>query len=227
MNERSLETPAPTGDDQLDTDATAGKNLGTKGQRTRQAILAAAIDRFGRDGFKSTSIADIARDAGVGGSVAYSYFANKEALFIQALEDDATALIGEGLAQLISQPDVNSWRDDLIGTLVTSLRSHPLVKRVLAGYEPEVTDRVIELPALARLREVVSERVRSDQAAGIVRPDIDPVKIGSGATTIIITMVMAIIQFGLNAVELYRDDVWAVFDAALDPPGTDRPDTRS
>lgn len=35
----------------------------SKGARTRQAILAAAIARFGRDGYRATSVADIARDA--------------------------------------------------------------------------------------------------------------------------------------------------------------------
>jgi AcrR family transcriptional regulator len=204
------------GDTEAGTTAAKGlgsKGLGSKGQRTRHAVLDAAIRRFGRDGYKSTSIADIARDAGVGGSVAYAYFANKEALFIAALEEDATALINEGLAQLIAQPDVSSWRDRLI---------HPLVQRVLAGHEPEVTDRVIELPALARLREAVVDRIRADQAAGIVRPDIDPVRIGNGATTIILTMLMAVLQFEIETVAVHIDSVWAVFDAALDPPGTNR-----
>ena len=34
----------------------------TKGAQTRRAILQAAIIRFGRDGFRATSVADIARD---------------------------------------------------------------------------------------------------------------------------------------------------------------------
>jgi AcrR family transcriptional regulator len=58
-----------------------------KGEQTRQAILHAAIDRFGRDGFRSTSVADIARDAAVSGTLAYAYFPNKEALFLAAVHD--------------------------------------------------------------------------------------------------------------------------------------------
>ena len=57
----------------------------SKGEQTRQAILGAAIARFGRDGFRATSVADIARDAGIGGTVTYTYFPNKEALFMAAL----------------------------------------------------------------------------------------------------------------------------------------------
>ena len=63
----------------------------TKGEQTRQAILDAAIARFGRDGYRATSVADIARDAGVGGTVAYAYFPNKEALFLAAIDEDAAA----------------------------------------------------------------------------------------------------------------------------------------
>ena len=69
----------------------ADQGASSKGAQTRQHILAAAIARFGRDGFRSTSVADIARDAGVGGTVAYAYFPNKEALFLAAVDEDAAA----------------------------------------------------------------------------------------------------------------------------------------
>src|SRR5690242_18506484 len=58
---------------------------GAKGEQTRRAILLAAIDRFGQDGFRATSIAKIARDAGVGATITWNYFPNKEALFLAAL----------------------------------------------------------------------------------------------------------------------------------------------
>ena len=51
--------------------------MATKGELTRDAILRAAIARFGREGYRATSVADIARDAGVGGTVAYAYWAKK------------------------------------------------------------------------------------------------------------------------------------------------------
>ena len=43
-----------------------------KGELTRRAILDAAIERFGREGYRATSVADVARGAGVGGTVAYA-----------------------------------------------------------------------------------------------------------------------------------------------------------
>src|SRR3712207_7065623 len=94
----------------------------SKGEQTRQAVLDAAIARFGRDGYRATSVADIARDAGVGGTVAYAYFPNKEALFLAALDEDAAAVIHEGLTSVMTDPSVLDWRDTLIFTMVAAVQ---------------------------------------------------------------------------------------------------------
>src|SRR5580692_9560634 len=82
----------------------------SKGAQTRQNVLASAIARFGRDGYRSTSVADIARDAGVGGTVAYAYFPSKEALFLAAVDEDAAGVIHEGLTSVMNVPSVRHWR---------------------------------------------------------------------------------------------------------------------
>src|SRR6478672_5926127 len=156
----------------------------TKGAVTRAAILDAAIVRFGRDGYRGTSVADIARDAGVGGTVAYAYFPNKEALFLAAADEDAAAVIEEGQV-IVSLDDRSDWRGSLMTTLVAAVDRHPLARRLLAGLEPEVTGRVLEVPALSELRKAIAERLRSEQAAGTVRSDIDPVVIANGTVTIV------------------------------------------
>ena len=51
------------------------------GQRTRQAILDAALDLFAEKGFFGTSLRDVASAVGVRESALYNYFAGKEALF--------------------------------------------------------------------------------------------------------------------------------------------------
>lgn len=187
----------------------------TKGELTRQAVLAAAIRRFGRDGFRATSVADISRDAGVSGTVAYAYFDNKEALFLAALDEDAAAVMGEGLSGFMEDPDALWWRVTLILTLVDALDRHPLARRVLAGLEPDVTDRVLEIPALLELRKAVVERLRTDQVAGVVRIDLDVEAVGNGAVTIILALLVAIEQFGRGSIAQHGPDIFAVFDAAL------------
>ena len=61
------------------------------GQRTRQAILDAALDLFGDRGFFGTTLRDVAQRVGIRDSAIYNYFPSKESLFeaLIALDHDA------------------------------------------------------------------------------------------------------------------------------------------
>jgi AcrR family transcriptional regulator len=192
--------------------------MATKGEQTRRAILQAAIERFGREGYRATSVADIARDAAVGGTVAYAYWPNKEALFLDAVDEDAAALIGEGLALLDSDPTPLAWRRNLAITLYLATENHPLMRRGRAGPEPEGTAPGLEIPALAELRKAVAERLAAEQLTGNVRHDIDPVTIGNGVVALVLSLLTSLVLVGGDVVGTYADDVIAVFDAALSPP---------
>jgi AcrR family transcriptional regulator len=191
--------------------------LGAKGTQTRRAVLQAAIARFGREGYRSTSVADIARDASVGGTVAYAYFASKEALFLAAVDEDAAALIDEAVGTVLAEP-VEDWPQKLIFTLIEYLDHHPLARRLLAGLEPDVTARVLEIPALEGLRKASAERLSADQAAGLGRTDIDPVAVAHGTVTIMLSLLMSVVQLGPDATSRYAADVAAVLKAAIEPP---------
>jgi AcrR family transcriptional regulator len=190
----------------------------TKGAQTRQAILTAAIARFGREGYRSASVADIARDAAVGGTVPYAYFSSKETLFLAAVDEDAAAVIHEGLSSTASATNLADWRQLLVVTLIDALDRHPLARRLLAGLEPEVTDRVLEIPALEELRKTCAERLRAEQFNGAIRSDIDPVSVANGLVAIMLSLLMAVVQFGGKAAALYGDDIVAVIEAALARP---------
>src|SRR5687768_17729421 len=93
-------------------------------------------------------------------------------------------------------PSIADWRSGLIFTLVDAVERHPLARRLLAGLEPDVTERVLEMPALAELRRAVAERLATEQTAGTVRGDIDPVSVGSGLVTLVLSLLMSIVQVG-------------------------------
>jgi AcrR family transcriptional regulator len=202
----------------LDTDEPL--NL-TKGAQTRRAILDAAVARFGREGYRSASVADIARDASVGGTVAYAYFPNKEALFLAAVDDDAAGVINQGLASAVTETDAGDWRQKLFFALIEACEEHPLARRLLAGLEPDVTDRVLETPALVDLRRICAERLAAEQRAGTARPDIDPVVTANGIVGILLALLMSVVQLGGAAATFYADDVTAVLRSAIElaPPG--------
>jgi len=189
-----------------------------RGEQTRRAVLNAAIARFGREGYRSTSVANITRDASVGGTVAYAYFPNKEALFVAAVDEDAAGVIGAGLSNLNAYLEGGNWLQTLISELLAAVEQHPLARRLLAGLEPDVTVRVLEIPALGELRRSCIERLRSGQALGTVRTDIDPAVVGRGIVALILSLLMSMVQLGSDAAEAYAYDVAAVFDAALTQP---------
>ena len=187
----------------------------SKGEQTRAAVLEAAIARFGRDGYRATSVADIARDAAVGGTVAYAYFPSKEALFLAAVDADAAAVIEEGLSSLLADPDAVHVGQTLVFSLVEAVDRHHLARRLLAGLEPGVTDRVLEIPALNDLREAVATRLAAEQRQGTVHPDVDATALANGIVAIVLSLLMSVIQLGTDATAAYAADVAYVFDAAM------------
>src|SRR6185503_9697616 len=119
--------------------------MGDRGERTRQALLDASVDRFARDGYRATSVVEIARDAGLGGTAAYAYFASKEALFVAALDRDVAGVVEDAAAVVGADPDPN-WIDALLAALLDALDRHRLARRILAGLEPEFTVRFLAAP---------------------------------------------------------------------------------
>jgi len=71
-------------------------------------------------------------------------------------------------------------------------------------------------PGARRVAQACAERIRHDQLAGTVRPDIDPATIGNGFVAIILSLLMSVVQLGEAATMTYATDVAAMFAAALD-----------
>ena len=188
----------------------------TKGERTRRVLLEAAIARFARDGYRATSVADIAREAGLSPTAAYAYFPNKEALFIAAVDEDAAGEIGEALTSVLKGHFIGDW-GQLILTLLHALDRHPLARRVLAGLEPEFTVRLLGIAALEQLRKGLAELLAAEQITGGVRPDVDPVAMAGGLVTIVISLLIALLQTGADPDPSgpLGSGVLAVLEAAL------------
>jgi hypothetical protein len=139
------------------------------------------------------------------------------------VDEDAAAVIDEGLSTIAGSKGTNRWRRALIATLFTSVDHHPLARRVLAGLEPDFTVRLLQIPALEQMRKACGERVRARQLAGQVSPDIDAFKVGSGLVSVVLSLLMSSIQMGVEPATLLGSDVAAFVDAALGPKTTTRP----
>jgi AcrR family transcriptional regulator len=60
---------------------------GRRGRSKREEILAAATERFGRNGYEHTKWADIARDVGVGPTALYHYFESKQHCLYEIMDE--------------------------------------------------------------------------------------------------------------------------------------------
>lgn len=189
-----------------------------KGERTRVRLLDNAVRRFADDGFRRTSVSDIARDAGVSPAAAYAYFAGKEALFEAAVDADAGALIDEVRSRLPAGASMRERFAMVVAGLIERVDAHPLARRVLAGREPDVVGRLLDLPSLESLVAENAEQLAAAQRAGEVRGDVDPRLLAQGMETIVLALLMGYLQAGVDAGSPRALAVFAVLDAALRPP---------
>jgi AcrR family transcriptional regulator len=196
-----------------DTDGAAE----TKGERTRRRLLEIAIERFGQRGYRSTSVSEIARGAGLTQAAAYAYFDSKESLFDAAVDADAAAAIDEIAAGTLDAP-ATQLVPMLLVLLLGNVDRHPLVKRVLAGQEPDALARLINLPALGELTVTIAERVRAAQSTGEVRTDIDAELFANGAEAILLSLLMSVVQVGASTEARRQVGVLTIFDAVLRAP---------
>jgi AcrR family transcriptional regulator len=189
----------------------------TRGEQTRQAVLASAIKRFAFTGYRSTSVADIARDVEVSSAAVYAYFPSKRALFDEAINQDAAELVRDALSDVAAGAFDYDW-GRVLARLLSSLPRHPLATRVLAGEEGKTASRLIDLPAVREVREGLTRSLEQDQIDGRIRPDIAPDVIASGIEAILMSVLIAIVQVGGEPDPRRAGGLVAVLDAAVKPP---------
>ena len=190
---------------------------GTKGDRTRQRVLEIAVQRFAADGYRRTSVSDIARDADLTPAAVYAYFAGKEGLFQAAVDADASALIDESRAAVEGMA-MREGISAMVSVLLTRVTEHPLAARVLSGREPDVIDRLLELPSLHQLTQETALGIEVAQAEGDIRSDVDAHLMAEGLESIVLSLLMSSLQANVGSESPRAVATRAVLDAALRPP---------
>jgi len=187
-----------------------------KGERTRSRLLEIAIRRFAAEGYRRTSVSDVAREAGLTPAAVYAYFAGKEALFKAAVDADAGALIDEA-GPTVGTAHARAQFASRVAELLARVDDHPLARRVLAGQEPEVVGRLLDLPSLQVLTATFAEQLAAGQETGDVRRDIDPAAVATGMEAIVLCLLMGVVQAGVDPASEMGAGVAEVLDAALRP----------
>lgn len=187
----------------------------TKGDRTRARLLERAIARFATDGYRATSLSAVARDVGLTPAAVYAYFAGKDALFFAAVDHDADGLIADALRAVPDGAPLPQRWLAFVSAIRGALADHPLARRVLAGREPDVTARLLDLPALARLREDLAADLAAAGLAGA--RGLPPPTFALGLETLVLSLLMAGEQIGPDRDPARLDAVLAVLGALLEP----------
>jgi AcrR family transcriptional regulator len=144
---------------------------------SKSAILDAAELKFAAQGFDSTTIKQIAGEAGVNTALIYYYFADKEALY-HAMVERLIARIANTMAGVLTRAgDPESAVRDFARGHHAFLEANPrmprLIVRELVDHDAShAQDAIRHLVATTfdRLRAAIA----AGQAAGVFRRDVDP-----------------------------------------------------
>ena len=130
-----------------------------KSDRTRAAILAAARERFGTDGYERATIRAIAADAAIDPAMVMRYYGTKEKLFAAAAEFDVrlpdfgdvpTERLGEAMARhLLERWEADDTLRVLLRTAVTNEVAVERMQQVFAEQlAPTLRTLAVDQPAV-------------------------------------------------------------------------------
>jgi len=146
---------------------------------TRDRVLSAALEVFGRKGFNGATTREIARQAGVNEVTLFRYFGSKEALFASVIEERSPLV---QIRRTISI-DADTSIDDLlihnVKAVLEALRANKHLYMVLLGdaWRIPKTRAMINDLAIQRGMSLVSGFIEAQMEVGRLRK-MDPVLAG-------------------------------------------------
>ncbi len=112
---------------------TVGEPKTCKGERTRQTILSAALELFQKQGYETTTMRLIAREAGVSLGNAYHYFQSKEDLMQAYYEDLCQQQVLSSLRAMAMEKSLKARLVAAVSACLSVLQPHrPLLSSLFA-----------------------------------------------------------------------------------------------
>lgn len=142
----------------------------------RERILRAATRVFATRGFFGAQVADVARVAGVAAGTVYLYFHGKDDLLIAIFERTMSDAIAEGRTALAGLPDPVA-RLRRIARLHLERLGRDRDLAIVFQVELRQSTKFMEQFSRTKLREylgVIRDAIADGQAAGLMRPGVDP-----------------------------------------------------
>jgi AcrR family transcriptional regulator len=148
----------------------SGEPRTDRGRRTRRALLDAAAEAFGANGFHATGISDITRRAGVALGSFYTWFPSKEAIF-RAVVADLSAQVRDHVAPAVrAAPGALAAERAALEAFLDFAATNQLLYRIIDEAEFVAPDSYREHYTTTAAR--IAERLRAGALAGELRPDV-------------------------------------------------------
>ncbi|WP_116953120.1 TetR/AcrR family transcriptional regulator [Jiangella endophytica] len=188
-----------------------------KGERTRNAVLDAAVELFSSGGYRGISLESIATEAGLSKAGVLHYFSTKEEILFAVLRErigmDGTEM------QELSRPDAGYENLDRYVTLIERRFGEPGWVRlytVLLAESLDVTHPASEYmkSRITRLRSVVARALSAGIDEGVIRPDADKENIAATIVGVVDGLrIQLLLVPSFDAAKAFR----ALVDALLAP----------
>lgn len=187
----------------------------------RAEIVAAARRCFAREGFHQTSMPDIASEAGVSTGAPYRYFASKEEIILE-IAGEAFRVIFAPVDRLleasggVSMGDLVAASVEPVSGLVTfdaagdEISVDELLRCAVQAWGELLTHEGMRERAVRGFDLVstrVAEELRRGQEAGVVSPDLDPLRGTRVVMALLHGFVLQRVAFGLHDATGFADDV--------------------
>jgi AcrR family transcriptional regulator len=143
-----------------------------KRQRTREAIVDAALRLFDERGFDHTTIADIAAEADIAPRTFFGYFPSKEAVVFDEFDETVAALEARLLEREEGETAIDAMRAWLVGFLASHDHEDDRSRCRRRVVESTAALQAHERGLMGRFEEILGEAVAIDlgEAPGTLRP---------------------------------------------------------
>jgi len=145
-----------------------------RGRRTHRALLDAAAQEFGANGFHATGITEITRRAGVALGSFYTYFASKEEVFRAVVADMTEMLRAHITPHVLAAPDAVSAEHVALQHFLLFVREQQMLYRIIDEAEFVAPDSHRSHYELTVGR--IAARLTAGAARGELRADVGEIE---------------------------------------------------
>lgn len=130
-------------------DTSVQKGASPTGDDSRERILQGAIRSIARHGLERSSIASVAREAGLSRQTVYAYYANREDVLRDAVTRSATELMHVVVANAKNASGAAEFLVELTAGVYYGVKEHPAISAMLYSLDtPEGREMTMSAPIL-------------------------------------------------------------------------------